>query len=249
MSQRIRFYGLSYSPWTERARWAFDHHRIPHQYHEHTPVVGELRLRSLSKGTGQKRATVPLVQTASKILGDSLEIMRYADEVGTGQALIREGVDAAGWATKLEPILQRVRMRVSRRTLADPAALEEAASSLAPKPIAKWLKPVAVIGIRHLARKYDFNLRAEDSDYALIKEALEELREQLGDKTYLYESFSAADILAATFLQVVRPPQQRYISLSPALFRTWEYPELAEQYADLLSWRDALYHKHRTPSA
>ena len=38
-------YGLSLSPWTERARWALDHHGVAYDYHEHVPMLGEVLLR------------------------------------------------------------------------------------------------------------------------------------------------------------------------------------------------------------
>ena len=34
-------YGLSYSPWTEKARWALLHHRILFRYVEHAPMRDE----------------------------------------------------------------------------------------------------------------------------------------------------------------------------------------------------------------
>ena len=38
-------YGLTQSAWTEKARWALEHHGIAYRYHEHVPVLGEVLLR------------------------------------------------------------------------------------------------------------------------------------------------------------------------------------------------------------
>lgn len=37
--------GLSYSPWTRKARWALDHHGLSYTFVEHLPMLGEPLLR------------------------------------------------------------------------------------------------------------------------------------------------------------------------------------------------------------
>src|SRR5689334_2779086 len=69
---------LSYSPFSERARWALDHHRIGYQVVNHVPVLGELRLRRLAKGK-QGRVTAPVLIANGAALCDSWDIARYAD--------------------------------------------------------------------------------------------------------------------------------------------------------------------------
>lgn len=59
-----RLYAESFAPWCEKARWALDHHRVPYDYTEHLPMIGELRLRSAArKWSG--RVTVPLLVDGS----------------------------------------------------------------------------------------------------------------------------------------------------------------------------------------
>src|SRR5262245_44456729 len=50
-SARRALLGAFYSPWTERARWALDHHGIAYRFEEHVPVVGELALRRRRSAT------------------------------------------------------------------------------------------------------------------------------------------------------------------------------------------------------
>ncbi|WP_239014942.1 glutathione S-transferase N-terminal domain-containing protein [Archangium violaceum] len=64
--------GLGYSGWTEKARWAMDHHRLAYQYSEHIPLLGELRLRRHAPPGG--RGTVPLLVEDSGITMGSYAI-------------------------------------------------------------------------------------------------------------------------------------------------------------------------------
>ena len=70
-------YGIAYSPWTMKARWALDHHKIPYRYREHLILFGmpELRWR-LKKPFGD--ITVPLlVNGGGNSVMDSFEIARH----------------------------------------------------------------------------------------------------------------------------------------------------------------------------
>src|SRR5687768_11246992 len=81
-----RLIGLSYSPWTEKARWSLDHHGLEYHYREHTILLGSPRLRLQSRRfTG--RVTVPALLDEGRVFGDSHEIARRADEVGSGPTL------------------------------------------------------------------------------------------------------------------------------------------------------------------
>ena len=40
-------YSIPYSPWSMRARWALDHHRIPHRSREWVPLLTEPVLRQI----------------------------------------------------------------------------------------------------------------------------------------------------------------------------------------------------------
>ena len=37
----VDLYSLVYSPWSEKARWALDHHRIAYRRVRYEPVIGE----------------------------------------------------------------------------------------------------------------------------------------------------------------------------------------------------------------
>jgi glutathione S-transferase len=40
---------LHYSPWSEKARWALDHHGVAYRYEEYKILLGEPKLRLATK--------------------------------------------------------------------------------------------------------------------------------------------------------------------------------------------------------
>ena len=102
MTHKSILYGLSYSPWTERARWALDIKKVPYHYKEHSPLLGEYWLRFQARKSGLSKATVPLYVGGSNSIGDSFQIMRYADTVGEGTTLFPADLDIDTWRDKIE---------------------------------------------------------------------------------------------------------------------------------------------------
>src|SRR5690606_17418493 len=75
--------GLVYSPWTQRARWALDHHRVVYRSEPYTPLLGELALRR-RLGRFRGRVSVPVLFTDAAVIDDSVAIARHAEAVGSG---------------------------------------------------------------------------------------------------------------------------------------------------------------------
>ncbi len=235
-------YGLSYSPWTIRARWALRHHGVPHRYREHVIYLGEPLLRWRARRLGTGRATVPLFVDGSLVLGDSFEIMEHADRVGGGASLGTDDPKVRAWPARIEPALQEARVRVTRAILADPEALTEAAASATPRFAASLFRPLAAAGARHVAKKYGFGVEG-GVDGATTQGVLEALRAAIGDGPYVEDAFSAADLCAVSLLQGICPVGD-HIHLDPATRRAWTDEALASRYADLLAWRDGIFERH-----
>jgi glutathione S-transferase len=82
--------GEYFSPWTEKARWALDHHRLEYRYREHVPLLGEALLRvRADRLTG--RVSVPLLITDTGPILDSFAIAQHADRIGRGARLSPPG--------------------------------------------------------------------------------------------------------------------------------------------------------------
>jgi glutathione S-transferase len=249
MSQARRLVQLHYSPWSERARWALDHHGIAYETVEHVPFLGELRLRRIV-GHKPGRATVPVLIEGETLLTDSWDIARHADRAGSGAKLIPEGRESEvrEWTELADQASAQGRALVVSALLANDAALDEGL----PYPVPSWLRatlrPVTRFGLRWFARKYELSPAAEDEYEYRIRPVLDRLRAAVAKSPRLIGQFSYADIAMATLLQGISPVGNGYIRLGSATRRAWTRPVLETAYADLIRWRDNLYLEHRRPA-
>lgn len=237
--------GIPYSPWTEKARWALDHHRVAYRFHEHVPLLGEplLRLRA-PKG---KRATVPLYLGKEGAVVDSINIARHAEKIGSGSKLfnLKHLETIERWNRASEAILSAGRGRIVRNLLKDAEAQKEAIPSIFPKAMHGLLLPVARSGTHFIAKKYSTSESPDAEIEATVVPLLEEWRSAIGKRATLFDSLSYADITMAVALQPISPVGDDYVRIGPGTRRAWSNPHVAERYADLIAWRDALYAAHR----
>jgi glutathione S-transferase len=230
MSKARTLIQLSYSPWSERARWALDHQGIAYDTVEHIPFLGELRLRRVV-GNRATRATVPVLLDGDSLLTESWDIVRYADRIGSGSKLIPESQEheVRAWTELADQASSQGRALVVYSLLASDAALDEGL----PFPLPSWLhtamRPVTRFGLRWFARKYGLT-RAPAKEYEdRVRPALDRLREAVKKSPYVVGN--------------------GYIRLGPATRRAWTCPALEADYADVLRWRDNLYLEHRVRAA
>jgi glutathione S-transferase len=236
---------LTYSPWSERALWALDHHGLAYRLQPYTPMLGEVPLRlRLRQFSG--RVTVPVLFTNHGPVRDSADIALHADQIGSGTPLwrVERDQDIRAWVARSEVAMQAGRNLVTRRTGESRAALVEAL----PPPL-RALGPlgdaVARSGVNFFMRKYDLFARSPDEDVQVIAAVLTELREALGGRQTIFPEFSFADIAMSGVLQIVTPVKGRFLQLGPATRDVWATPELEARYPDLVAWRDRLYAEHR----
>ena len=235
--------GLPYSPWTEKARWALDHHRVTYRFHEHVPLLGEplLRLRA-PKG---KKPTVPLYLFRGGAIVDSIDIARHAESIGKGSPLfVANHVETIErWNRASEALLGVARGLVIRNLLADKDAQVEAIPRFL--PFRSLLTPVARSATRFIGSKYAASESPELDVERVVIPLLDEWKAELGGRATLLDTFSYADVTMAVALQFVTPVGGDCIRLGPATRRTWTHSGLSKKYADLLAWRDELYAKYR----
>lgn len=238
--------GLPYSPWSEKARWALDLRRVPYRWRTYSPILGEPELRvALRRPLGTVSVPV-LFPEGGRAIDDSLAIARFADARGEGPSLFPPEHDVGAWVARSERALAAGRARSLVRMLLDDEALAE----MVPRPM-RALGPVAVAigraGVARTLRKYGgHRARPAEHEAALACE-LDALRAALagkGPKGLIFGALTFADVAMAQALAFVRPPPFG-LRLGAASRRSFTDPELAERYADLLEWRDALYEAHR----
>ncbi len=236
----ITLVGLHYSPWTQRAQWALDHHGIRHAFEPYVPVVGEPLLRLRTRKL-RDRISVPVLITPRGAVCDSIAIARHADAIGRGTKL-HDGHEAAvaHWAPIADRALEAARSLVLRAIDRSPLAQEESVSL----PLPRILKrPTARFGTFMLGRKYDARLPEAEAEARLV-DALARLRSGLSNG-YLDGGFSLADVVMAGVVQAFAPVDDRFVRLAPGTRAAWTRPALAARFADLVAWRDDLYAKHR----
>ncbi len=247
----LRLLGLSYSPWTEKARWALDHHRLPYKYQEYLPLLGEPVLRVATRELRGK-VTVPVLFEGRVPTMDSYDIARQAERLGAARPeiarrppLFPEGraADIRRWNERSETILAAGRALSVEAVAASPAARRESAERIVPGPLAALGGPLASLGIAFLRSKYQ--LRAATAE-AEMRGALEELEGALaGGNPHLLDGFSYADITMAVALQFVKPVADEYIRIKPAERECFTVAGLAGRFAPLIEWRDEMYRRYR----
>ncbi|MCP3099787.1 glutathione S-transferase N-terminal domain-containing protein [Myxococcus sp. K15C18031901] len=240
-------HGIGYSPWTEKSRWALDHHRVEYRYREHTPLIDELALRwRTPKGT---HPSVPQLSEDTGVTTGSFAIARRAEAQGQGSPLFPEQAlpTIQRWEAVSDRVLAIGRSSVVRRMAGNPAFQRESLPGFIPKALRGLFAPSAALGARFIARKHRADPDPEASLRETVVPALEQLRAELKGRPYLEGGFTYADITACAMLQLAVPAADTWLPLGPATRETWRHEPLVAAFADLVEWRDALYAKHRRP--
>lgn len=242
-----RLVALSFSPWSEKARWALDHHSVSYREIEHVPLFGEPLLR-LRARTLRGRVTVPLLVDGGEVFMDSWNIARYAERVGKGTPLFVDDPHQSieTWNKRSDMVLSSGRALLLRRVIRKPEALQEALPPFMPQRLRPRLRFASKLGAVYLSFKYETQALDPATHRARIERGLVALRAALqGPDGYLLGSFSYADIAMAVALQVIEPVSDQYLRIGPHTRLCWTDPDFAEDFSDLLAWRDRIYAKHR----
>lgn len=244
--------GLHYSPWTEKARWALEHHAVPHRYEEYVPMIGEPLLRIRTRRPFG-RVTVPVLLPAdgADAVFDSFAIAELAERTGSGARLFPEdrAPQVRAWNERSEAAMRGARAVTVYRMQRDARAQAEALPAFVPAPLRPHLTAVARLGTAFVARKYGAGSGTFEAE-GVLRDGLDALRTGLdgGRKSYLLGELTFADVAMAQLLQGVVPVRHPAFVIGDAMRAVWTHAELARQYADLVEWRDALYAKHRAPA-
>lgn len=226
--------GEAFSPWSQKARWALEHCGIAHAWREYTPTLSEPGLRwRLRQWRGP--VSVPVMFAGGQALRGSWEIATQAAALA-GDGRLGDLAAIAAWNARADAGLAEGRARLLGAIGKDPAALAESLPAFLPSALAPALRPVARDAVRRLQRKYAHLVRP-----GALRAALREARAQLAANggAFLRGRFSYADIVTATLLEMVRP-RMPGSALGPASRRCWTDAVLAEEFDDLLAWRERL---------
>jgi glutathione S-transferase len=240
------FIAASYSPWSERARWALDHHGIHYREVAYVPMLGTPWLR-LKTRKWRGKVSVPALVAGHVILRDSVEIARWADSVGRGARLFADpGVDA--WIRRSDTIMDNGRALAVPRVIRDPAARREGLPAFVPGALRGVLDPMARMGAGYIAKKYGLGDYDQAQALGAMRQALVEVRGALaGGRDTLLADFSFADVAVAASLTFVAPMPSGPVKMGPAMRVAYTVDELRREFADVLAWRYAT-RRNRTGS-
>ncbi len=240
--------GINVSPWTFKARWALDHHRVPYRYIEHEILIGMPALR-LKTRRFSGEVTVPVWvdhKSSVPVVMDSWEIAILADSKGqqklfTGERL----VELKEFNDQSEAALDAARALLLIRLDRNIEGRADALPPYVPSWLRKPLSGVARLGISYIKSEFQVDASAEAKYETRIRNVLTFLREKLraGGGTHLIDHrLSYADIAMAVVLQGVSPVERHpYVTMGVGMRRCWSTPSLASEFADLLEWRDRLF--------
>ena len=238
--------GLTASGWTEKARWALDHHRVAYRFHNYVPLIQERWLRK-HVAPGVKASVPLLIDPPGASTQGSFFIAKRAEELGQGSPLFPPEHLAAidRWEAMSEKVLDVARIYAMPRMLASSGAQAEALPKFVPGPLRRLFAPTARLGMRYVVRKHQVPESTEALIDSTVVPALETLRAALGGRPYLEGTFTYADITAAMMLVFLGPPADRHLPMGPATRAVWTHEGLVARFPDLLAWRNTLYDQHR----
>jgi glutathione S-transferase len=241
---------IPFSHFNEKARWALDFKRIPHQRR----VLGANYLFKAWRATG--RGTLPILFLDGKPIGDSTAIIAALEQWQPEPALYPQDPEQRRRALELEDHLDEVLGPSLRAALVTPLFRED--PELALRVLTTGMPAKAFANLQPLARifptYYRFRHRIEarrlDQDRANVTAALERIARELQPGGYLVgNEFSVADLTAAALLAPALQPAELQYPLAVAL-----PDELLKYQAEVIrhpagQWALGIYHRHRGVSA
>lgn len=247
----LELLSLSYSPWSEKARWALEARHIEYEKRNYIPLVGEPGLRILlRKPFGP--VSVPVLIDGRRVISGSFEIAKYADARGRGVRLFPSGSEStiADYDTASERGLSAGRALGLLRMLDDREALSEQVPGQLSSLLGPLAGPIAKAGVERTLRKYTSGVTTVSEHRGFLASVLASLRADLSrsnspEQRTLLSEFSYADIVMAQVLCFVQPPHTPHVRMGPGSRRCFTDDALRTEFADLIAWRDALYAAHR----
>ena len=246
-SEKAHLVCLSFSPWTEKARWGLDFLKYPYRHSEHSLVV-EMPWLSLKSKRPMSEITIPIFFDQGESIMDSFEIVRHADrdkhllmplqfysEIRHANEIAEVALDA-GRALCMYRVAHRRDLQIKSFPVSVPS----------------FLQPLAAggvrLGLRYLAKSFP---TANDSYEQSLKRTRDSLRElkaiwEKRSGPYVFgTSFTYGDIVIANSLHTVLPPAAEYHRMPDALREAWVTHELIDEFQGMLTWRDDLYRQWR----
>jgi glutathione S-transferase len=243
---------LDISHFNEKARWALDYKRIPHERRSVFPGMQEVRARMLRGGT----STLPVIDIDGQRIGDSTRIIEELERRWPDPPLYPADPEERRRALELEDFFDEHCAHDMRRVLFDPLLehpeLMAEATGNDHRRGSSVISAIYPVVNRVVRQKYEVNPERAAASRGIVLAAMDRIESELGPSGYLVGgSFSVADLTAAAIFSVlVRPPEFPYHQIDPA-----RDPEDLKRWREPLEERPAwqyvldMYARHRGTSA
>jgi glutathione S-transferase len=243
---------LDISHFNEKARWALDYKRIPHERRSVFPGLQEVRARVLRGGT----STLPVIDIDGTRIGDSTRIIEELEARWPNPPLYPSDPDERRKALEMEDFFDEHCAHELRRVMFDPLLehpeLMAEATGTDRRRGGSVMKAVFPVVNRAVRFRYDVSPESAAKARGLVEAAMERIEMEVRPSGYLVgDAFSVADLTAAAILSpLVRPPEFPYHQVDPSK----DPPELRDWYephTERPAWRYVLdmYARHRGTSA
>ena len=224
----IKLIQMYASPWAERVRWALIFKGVPYEKQNYQPGVDEEAVKKL---TGQ--AQVPVLVVNGTVIPDSTAILNWLEEYKPQPGLMpksdKERAQVMLWEELMDGVLgPQARMLIVGHFL-------------------RSGEPELQQGGRYFAQKYQHSPYAEEHANATVERVLTVLKYALEGRQHLVgDTFTRADVTAASMLLLVNPPPDD-LFLFPAATRPMYTVPLTREaaFAPIFAWRDEIYRKYR----
>ncbi|HEY4778553.1 MAG TPA: glutathione S-transferase family protein [Solirubrobacterales bacterium] len=245
---------LDISHYSEKVRWALDHKRVPHVRRSPLPGTHIPIAFALTRG---ESITLPLLQMDGRTIADSTAILAAIEERHPDPPLYPADPEQRRRALELEDFFDEelgphARLLPFHELASEPAMFAEVAAAAVPGPLGKAKGPIGLYartytGLRFGARDKAAATTAREKIVAAL-DRLEDELEAGGGEFLVGESFSVADLTAASlFYPVVDPDEGPLPAGTPS-------PPALEGFRDEIRerpgyiWVEETFRRHRHPA-
>ena len=240
------------SHYSEKARWALDHKRMPHRRRGLPGGAHMLAALALTRGHG---VTFPVLVVNGDGIGDSTAIIAELERRQPDPPLYPDDPDERRRALELEDYFDEelgspLRLVAWHELTRDPERLGELAARFLPPRVRDDPRAAAAAGryaaaftnVRYGSKDQEAARRARDK----VVEVLDRLEAELDGREYLAgDGFSVADLTAAALVYpMVLPAEGPQLGDPPEGFERVRAPRAERPGA---RWVADIYRRHRLP--
>lgn len=244
---------IPYSPWSEKARFALDYCGVEYTRKPFTLMLDDWSVR-LKLKRPFKNFTIPILFLPNgQAIEDSCTLAQSLPEVSRTLFKPEHLSEILEINQLCERLLDAGRVLASQTVLHNRDAMLENIPPFVPKALRPYLLSIVHFGIYTLDQQFGVLAKDAKTQRELMHADLLKLRtiiqNKRGPQGTLFESFSFGDIAAAGALHFIKPVQHPKIKISPHTRAAMTQTDFAQEFADLLQWRDQLYAQFRESKA